>query len=52
VLNKTPPNVSGSIVIAMQLFPTFQTLKLVTVAVVLVSESTLAVTALLRGIGG
>lgn len=44
MLNKTPPNVPGGVVIAVQLFSTLQTLKLITVTVVLVREPTLAVT--------
>jgi len=50
VLNKTPPDVSSGVVIAMQLLSTLQTLKLVTITVVLMREPTLTVATPLAGV--
>jgi hypothetical protein len=44
VLDKTPPDVPGGVVIAVELLPTLQTRKLITLSIVLVSESTFTVT--------
>ena len=51
VLNKTPPDVPSSVVIAVQLLPALQTPELVAIAVVLMCEPTLAVTTPLRCVG-
>jgi len=45
VLDKTPPDVTSGVVTAVRLLPAVQTLELVTVTIVLVSEPTVAVTA-------
>jgi hypothetical protein len=51
VLNKSPPDVPSSVIVGVQLLPAFQTLKPVTVTVMLVRESALTVTTSLAGIG-
>ena len=45
MLNQTPPDVPSGVIIAVQLLPALQALKLVTITVVPVRESTHRVTA-------
>ena len=45
VLDKTPPDIPSGVVIRVEFFSTLQALELVTIAVVLVREPALAVTA-------
>ena len=50
VLNKTPPHVPSGVVIGVQFLPTLQTLKLITIPIILMRKPTLTVTASLTRI--
>ena len=52
MLDKTPPDVPGGVVIAVKFLSALQALELVTITVPLVSESTLTVTAPLGRVSG